>query len=450
MDRLSIKGSENLKQLINSVSDSEVQILITLDEYQSQKELQEKYYSVEIVYPQVWTNIEVLRNGFDVTGEVYVDTANHTIAIFNDTIYSDADWAINANSPLTGFDITAQATTYEPDQLLQFSVTPPSQTGKMTFIFADSQGFMLYSDNISVSSENEFSYQIPTNPVEDSYYAYIFWNNQTHAGLYIQEYDIYVPFKLTTQQLIAIIAGSIMLPLAGFVTVSAVRKSNRKKEAARQKILNKYQDVLHLEHIIIADKKSGLDIYDESISGKGVQATLVTGFLEAIRSFGIELTNSDKESQTIKLEYQNSKILMSEFKNIRTTLIMTENPSQDFVDSVKNLSEEIEEKYRDHLANFKGNTTVFRNLNFFIAKHLNTSLIYPLRLNVNRKSRMTSMQKSVVNKVKSIIKQNDSDYFYVSQLFTEKKGFQLGWGVSILKLIDKGIFTQKKQVNGTN
>jgi hypothetical protein len=235
-----------------------------------------------------------------------------------------------------------------------------------------------------------------------------------------------------------------MLPLLGFATVSSVRRSRRKKEEIRQKILNKFQDVSHLEHIIIADKKTGLDIYDESISGKGISASLITGFLEAIRSFGIELTNSEHESQTIKLEYKDSKILMSEFKNLRTTLIMSETPSQDFVNSVKNLSEEINTKYHQQLENFRGKTNDFQGMKYSIAKHLNTNLIYPLKLNLNRKTRLTSGQKSIIQRIKSVMKQNNSEYFYVAQLFSERKGFQTGWGVAILKLIEKGVLVRKK------
>jgi len=401
-------------------------------------------YSLEFEIPDSWSNVDIYRNSIDVGGEVDIDYVGNNVIIHNDTILSGSSWEITANSPNEQLDITIQQQTYEPGQLIEFSIETPHQSGNLSFFYVNSAGFVQYNETRAVAAENVFEYEIPYNPIEGAHYAIVYWNNQTDAGVIIQQYDIIVPFSLTTLELILIIAGSISLPLFVVVSISGVKSYRRKKEAARQKILNKYQDVLHLDHVIIADKKSGLDIYDESISGKGMQATLITGFLQAIRSFGIELTNSDKESQTIKLEYQNSKILMSEFKNLRTTLIMTENPSQDFVDSVKNLSEEIEEKFRAHLENFKGNTTAFQNLSFFIAKHLNTSLIYPLKLNLTRKIRLTSDQKSVIKKIKSIMKQNNSDHFYVSQLFSEKKGFQLGWGVSILKLIDKGVCVQKK------
>ena len=39
-------------------------------------------------------------------------------------------------------------------------------------------------------------------------------------------------------------------------------------------------------------------------------STLISGFLEAIRSFGLELNSSADETQTIKLEYKKSKVLM--------------------------------------------------------------------------------------------------------------------------------------------
>ncbi|MBN2156860.1 MAG: hypothetical protein JW776_12525 [Candidatus Lokiarchaeota archaeon] len=401
-------------------------------------------YSIEFRYPDSWTNLEILRNNQDISTEVNIDEINNIIKIYNETILSGSSWQISANSPNLQFGITIQQSTYEPGQLIGFSVNAPHQSGNLTFIFIDSSGFLFYNETRVTAIQNLFNYEISNNPIEGRYYALIYWNNHTDAGLVVQEYNIIIPFSFTKTELVLIVTGSISLPIVGVLTVQSIKSSRRKKEAVRQKIYNKYQDVLNLEHIIIADKRTGLDIYDESISGKGISASLITGFLQAIRSFGIELTNSDRESQTIKLEYQNSKIIMAEFKNLRTTLIMKDAPSQDFVDAVKNLSEEIEEKYHAHLENFMGKTTAFKNLNYFISKHLNTGLIYPLKLNLTRKTRLTPTQKTIVQRVKSIMKQNKTDYFYVSQLFSEKKGFQMEYGESILKLIDKGIFFQKK------
>ena len=52
MDRLSIKGASNIAKLVEAVSNNEVQILITLDDYQAQKDPEERYYTVDIIDPR--------------------------------------------------------------------------------------------------------------------------------------------------------------------------------------------------------------------------------------------------------------------------------------------------------------------------------------------------------------------------------------------------------------
>lgn len=52
MDRISIKGTENLKKFIEGVSCQLVQILVTVDDFQSQKDYDEKFFTVDIAYPE--------------------------------------------------------------------------------------------------------------------------------------------------------------------------------------------------------------------------------------------------------------------------------------------------------------------------------------------------------------------------------------------------------------
>jgi len=51
MDSLSIKGIENVAKFIDSVSDSVVQVLVSIDEFQTSKPNDERFYTVEIVFP---------------------------------------------------------------------------------------------------------------------------------------------------------------------------------------------------------------------------------------------------------------------------------------------------------------------------------------------------------------------------------------------------------------
>jgi hypothetical protein len=202
-------------------------------------------------------------------------------------------------------------------------------------------------------------------------------------------------------------------------------------------------DILNLQYILIIDKKSGLDVYQQKFTGKEMDATLVSGFLDAMRSFGIELTNSKDQTQTIKLEFQNSKILMTEYKEFRVILIMNENPSEDFLESIRKLSLEIEKYYGDAIRQFRGGSIKeFRNIKKLVDHHLNTSLIYPLEINDNVEIKLSSEEKSIINRAKHIIKKRNVNYFFVSHLLGTKGGFPVKDAETVLSLIEKNIFQQ--------
>lgn len=199
-------------------------------------------------------------------------------------------------------------------------------------------------------------------------------------------------------------------------------------------------DALNLDYFIVSDKNSGLNIFDEIITESGMDSSLISGFLQAIRGFGIELTKSTEESQTIKLEYQDSKILMSEYKNVRIVLIMKENPSPDFLKSVDSLTHELNENFGKYLDDFDGDVTVFSDVSKMVRDKLLISLVYPLNLGKTTKIRISSYEKSIIERAKSILKERKSDHFYASNFFTKKKKFQIKDAEVILNLIQKNIF----------
>ena len=239
-----------------------------------------------------------------------------------------------------------------------------------------------------------------------------------------------------------IVAGSAIIASASFTSYKLIKRSKKHHEEFRRKIYNKYMDVLNLDYFIIIEKRTGLPIYEQVLASKDIGSSLITGFLEAIRTFGIELTGANEQSQTIKLEYQQSKIIMSEFKNFRILLIMKENPSQDFLDSIKTLSYDVDTIYGDQIATFTGNISGFENVKELLDKHLETSLIYPLKVETQG-IKVNSEEKSLINRAESVMKKRNADYFFVSQLLSTKKGFQVKDAETILKLIEKKIFQPK-------
>ncbi|MFX1317484.1 MAG: hypothetical protein ACFE9T_16600, partial [Promethearchaeota archaeon] len=319
-------------------------------------------YSIEFHYPKNWFNLTIFRNngvGWEnITADIIKDPINQFIFLPDITIIEGADWKITANSPNFEPSLDVPKSKFSGGQEIQFSVLSPIFPGNITFRMINPLGNQDQLDIIYVleSAGNLLlSFQLPSNPNDGFYTAYVFWNNATDAGVISQKFKIAIPFVLDPMLVVIIASAIAILAIASFATVKLVKSSKRKHEAYRQSIFNKYMDVLNLEYFIVTHKTSGLNIYEQILAGKSIDASLIAGFLEAIRSFGIELTGAGEQSQTIKLEYQDSKILMSEFKSFRILLIMKESPSQDFLESIKNLSYDIDSRYGYLIKKFNGN-----------------------------------------------------------------------------------------------
>ncbi|MFX1380409.1 MAG: hypothetical protein ACFFA4_15090 [Promethearchaeota archaeon] len=410
-------------------------------------------YSFKFKYPQGWYNVRVFRNSGggweDISTQIIINTTNRLVFISNSTIIEGADWRITANSPNIGLSLNVPTTEFGRGQEILFSVIAPIFPGNLTFRLINPLGFPAQSDYIIVlhTIETEdllLSYQLSDHPYEGTYTAYIFWHNRTAAGVISQAFEIIIPFVLDPMLIVTIVGVIAFISVFSFTTYKLVKNNKRKHEAHRQTIFNKYMDVLNLEYFIIIHKNSGLNVYEQILASKTIDATLITGFLEAIRTFGIELTGADEQSQTIKLEYQKSKVLMSEFKSFRILLIMKESPSQDFLESIKDLSYDIDHKYGNQIENFKGNIDAFTGIRDLLEQHLQTSLIYPLQT-VKQDVKLKSDEKSMVNRAKTIMKKKNLDYFTVTDLLSIRKGFYAKEAEIILHLLKKKVFQPKMQ-----
>jgi len=244
---------------------------------------------------------------------------------------------------------------------------------------------------------------------------------------------------LPLEMFILFIIITIIIIVSSLVSYTTFRKKKIKKENFRKKIFNKYMDVVNLNYVMVTDKLSGLNMYEQMISGKNMNPTLISGFLQAISSFGIELTGSEEQSQTIKLGFQKSKIIMSEFKNYRLINIFEENPSKEFMDSIEPLSQDIDKYYGKMLKNFDGETTRFAGIKELLEKHLQISLIYPLKVVISDNTKLKSEEKTLVYQAINYMKKRNSDYFYISYLMSGGD-FNPKRAEKILGLIDRRIF----------
>jgi len=397
-------------------------------------------YSVKIYYPKSWYNLTVYRNGLDITLDVDLNNTDNYIFISNNKIKDDAIWMISAYSPNLDFTLNVPKTDFGPLQDLKFSVITPIIQGNITCILIDALGFEEYRETKKViSQEILFCYNLSANPHEGKYKAYLFWYNNTDAGIKTQEFSVNIPFTIPFKIILNVIllVGSFLgVIITSYVLVKRKRKIEHEY---RQKICNKYADVQNLHYFIISEKNSGLTVYEQFFTGKYFDSSLISGFLQAVRAFGIEITDANIETRSIKLDYQNSKILMSDYKNSRIILIMEENPSQEFLDSLNALSYDIEEKFGHLFEDFDGDITQFNEIKDLLEVHLHTTLISPLRVRTHTK-KITSDEQIMINRAIKTMREKATDHFFVSSLFEKKKGFQVSDVETILNLIQKRVF----------
>ncbi|MFX1426392.1 MAG: hypothetical protein ACFFBE_08060 [Promethearchaeota archaeon] len=409
-----------------------------------------QYYYVQFNFPNNWYNFTIYQkvssSWENLTSLVNIDMINKTITIPNSTIEDGTEWEIEANSPNINLNIQMTNTDWKRGDELEFSVESPINQGNLTFIVIKPSGKPeLIKIEESVSGLIFFSFEIPSNWTEGSYSANIYWNNQTDIGMKSQEFQIFIPpipFTLEPWMIFTIIFGIAGISLASAISYRALKKLRIKQIERKQKLYNSCIDILNLDYIMVTDKKSGLNVYTQNFTEKEIDAALISGFLQAIHSFGIELIKVEDQSQTIKLEYKDSIVLMSEFVNIRLILIMKESPSRFFLYAIEELAYDIYRNYGDLIDSFNGDVKPFHSIENLLKQHLNVSFIYPLRITKIEKLekvRITQNERSFINKAVTLMKTNNRDYFLIKSLLPGKECSPRDVEI-VISLMEKKVF----------
>ena len=404
---------------------------------------------IKFNYPKSWTNLKVLKNGIDISPNITIDPLNYSLIIPNNFIENDAFWEILANSPNIEFNILAPNTNYLTGQKLSFSITSPP-AGNYTFLLIDPINLEVYQMTKEIPSQgNTFSYDIPSNSIEGDYIAYIIWNNKTDAGVQSQVFTISLntipssngDFSLYLIFGLILIGGGVI----GGSSYVAIRKIQSNRRSKLKQILEQCNDVLNLKYVIVLDSITGIDLFSKSFEEKEVDSTLISGFLQAIHNFGVEVIEGAKDSRTVKVDYKNSFIIMTEFINLRLIVIMKSNPSKNFLYAIESLAYHIYKYYGKIIDKFEGNLKPFRSIQKLIDSDLNLSIRYPLVLSMSKNIKLTQDEKEMVKKASKFMKENNFNYFYAVYLLPDNvcgpKDYE-----TILSLIKKGIFQPNKEL----
>jgi hypothetical protein len=406
--------------------------------------------TIIFAYPKRWENLNIFKNSLNVSSEVIFDTSNYLIIIPNNTIQKNVDWEITGNSPSIEFNINAPKLEYKTGQELTFNLGTNPLPGIYTLKLYDPSEFLEFQTVKQYPSDDGvFTYSIPTNAIEGEYTAFIFWNNGTDGGVqsitFSIIYDGLIPqdFDFSLLILIGLITiGSVAAVSTGYVTTKKIKTNKREK---LNLILERCNDIMNLKYIIVLDPKTGIDLFAQSFEKKELDPTLIAGFLQAIHNFGDEVLEGVKESKTIKVEYKDSIIVMTDFINVRLITILKSNPSKNFLYSIETLAYHVYKYYGKLIESFKGNLKPYRSIIKLVESDLNVSLRYPMTIKIQKNIKLNQQEKNIVKRALDIMKENRFSHFYAIYLLPENECKPSDYE-SILQLIKKGVFQpiQKK------
>ncbi|MBD3213613.1 MAG: hypothetical protein GF311_13475 [Candidatus Lokiarchaeota archaeon] len=394
-------------------------------------------YSIRLYFPNHWYNPSVFKDGQNKTDDENILIRDNFLLILHNLI-DDAQFNISFNSDNKDLGIYVPKSKYLAGEEITISVNPPDMAGNVSFIMLYSEVFEEYMEEREVISDTiTFRYNLPKEGKDGNWLIQVYWVSDTDAGY--QTYSISVTLPPNPMIIVWSLVFVIIGIIASFSTYVGIKRYRHIKIERRKKQINQYLDILKLNYIMISHKNSGLNIYERSFMGDKIDPTLVSGYLNAFKIFGLELAGSYQKTQTAKLEYQNLKIIMSDYKNIRTIVILNGEPSKDFLDITASLSYEIESTFEDELEKFKGDRTRFKGLEEIINSYLNIEFILPLKISATSTTELTNSQLWILEKAQNIIKKNQLRFFFVSFLFPNQE-FNYKIAETISQLIDKQIF----------
>jgi tetratricopeptide (TPR) repeat protein len=141
----------------------------------------------------------------------------------------------------------------------------------------------------------------------------------------------------------------------GFITdrlkIIDLDSQEKQLELARDQIWQKFMDFLNIRSIIFMNKESGISLFNLHITGKEVDANLLSGFIQAniIFSKSEELNTCEKDETRnfYEFQYTDFNILLMEGSLLRFCLILSQPASKNIRVLAQAILFSLETKFRD-------------------------------------------------------------------------------------------------------
>jgi hypothetical protein len=129
----------------------------------------------------------------------------------------------------------------------------------------------------------------------------------------------------------------------------------------------KEKSLQSLRYLLVLHKEAGVTIYSVNFSEQTLDADLVSGFLSAISSFGMELSGGQSIGIR-KMEYESLKIVLQQGNYVNVGLILDDFPENWLDLRLKTFVKALETQYKQHLENWTGDMRPYRTIGQLFAK----------------------------------------------------------------------------------
>jgi len=170
------------------------------------------------------------------------------------------------------------------------------------------------------------------------------------------EYDIYTNLEKVSE----LVRSNLELYRAAFHDDSATTQTIETKYQQLctniAELEKKYSKRI-LAFLLIIDHTSGVNLYQHNFAGKSLDPDLISGFLTAVQSFGVELSSEKTEMK--KLAYKNFEIELNIGDHVRAALFLMGQSSKWLVKTLVTFINAFEQRFGDVLKDWHGDVSKF-------------------------------------------------------------------------------------------
>ena len=216
------------------------------------------------------------------------------------------------------------------------------------------------------------------------------------------------------------------------VKILRINSDDKRQEMERDSIWQKFLDVLNIKHIMIMDNESGLSLLNYPLSSAEIDASLLSGFIQANITFSESsevsgnISRSRIEHHFYEFQYKDFNILLKNGEFIRICLILDHKASLHMRSNVDQFLDIFEDTFSDNFIALRETGLINdKGMNQHIIDSFNIDLVFPMTLiyaippELLKQINENWVQKAIYELVKEVL--SDKPFFYINTLLNKVK-----------------------------